>query len=187
MLNLCFSLFHSFYPSIYSLCIYLSFFLSCLLLSLLIFYLHIHALTLMHSPSFFFNLSNVRTSGDDTSDESMFDQLNVILGSQGGTTVGSGTGTGTVTTGSLGSGGAHPQGNKRHSSYQSPHFIFILYYLSTPLFPSTHNSYLIFLSFSPYLSWPPRYQLNQHHTYSGVAIYILCDCRQEAINSAIIC
>ena len=135
---------------------FLSFFLSCLLLSLLIYYLHIHALTLMHSPSFFFNLSNVRMSGDDTSDESMFDQLNVILGSQGGTTVGSGSGTGTVTTGSLGSGGAHPQGNKRHSSYQSPHFIFILYYLSAPLFPSTHNSYLIFLSFSPYLSWPPR-------------------------------
>ena len=165
--------------------IYLSVFLSFLLLSLLIFYLHIHALTLMHSPFFFFNLSNVRTSGDDTSDESMFDQLNVILGSQGGTTVGSGTGI--VTSGSLGSGGAHQLGNKKHSSYQSPHFIFILYYLSTSLFPSTHNSYLIFLSFSPYLSWPPRYQLNQHHTYSGVAIYILCDCRQEAINSAIIC
>ena len=137
--------------------IYLSVFLSCLLLSLLIFYLHIHALTLMHSPSFFFNLSNVRTSGDDTSDESMFDQLNVILGSQGGTTVGSGSGTGIVTTGSLGSGGAHPLGNKKYSSYQYPHFIFILYYLSAPSFPSTHNSYHIFLSFSPYLSWPPRY------------------------------
>ena len=133
------------------------------------------------------NLSNVRMSGDDTSDESMFDQLNVILGSQGGTTVGSGSRTGTVTTGSLGSGGARPLGNKKYSSYQSPHFIFILYYLSTPLFPSTHNSYLISLSFSPYLYWPPRYQLNQHHTYSGVAINILCDCRQEAINSAIIC
>ena len=185
MLNLCFSLFHSFYPSIYSLCIYLSFFLSCLLLSLFIFFLHIHALTLIDSPSFFFNLSNVRTSGDDTSDESMFDQLNVILGSQAGTAVGSRTGI--VTTGSLGSGGAHPQGNKKYSSYQYPQFIFILYYLSTSLFPSTHNSYLISLSFSPYLSWSPRYQLNQHHTYSGIAIYILCDCRQEAINSAIIC
>ena len=141
--------------SMYLSVFHLSCFLSCLLLSLLIFYLHIHALTLMHSPSFFFNLSNVRTSGDDTSDESMFDQLNVILGSQGGTTVGSGTGI--VTSGSLGSGGAHPQGNKKHSSYQYPHSIFTLYYLSTPLFPSTHNSYLISLSFSPYLSWPPRY------------------------------
>ena len=99
---------------------YLSVFLSFLLASLPSYLLFTHTRTYADAQSFFLHqslkLSNVRTLGDDTSDESMFDQLNVILGSQAGTTVASGTGI--VTTGSLGSGGAHSQGNKKHSSYQ---------------------------------------------------------------------
>ena len=62
-----------------------------------------HTLTLMQTPSVFLNLSRVRASGDDTSDESMFTHLNDMLGSQGGTI---------VATGSFASGGVLPLGNR---------------------------------------------------------------------------